>query len=82
MDKKCSECKYWKRLPSDDSEPFDIGRCKRYPPTHDMMMIMKEIKEWPENGKLYPGQFANPTHESMWPATLMADWCGEFKPND
>lgn len=82
MDARCDKCKYWKQSPNDDCEPFDIGKCKRYPPIHDMMMIMREIKEWPENGKSYPGQLSNREHESMWPFTLMTDWCGEFKAHE
>lgn len=83
---KCGNCKFWKQSPKDDPEddcePFEIGSCKRYPPINDMMMIMREIKEWPENGYVYPGQYSGSTHKSMRPKTLMADWCGEFKSND
>lgn len=82
MIEQCDVCRYWQKLPNDGSEPFEYGKCKRYPPILDMMAIMYEVKQWPENEKLYPSRFFGPTEEYKWPSTAGADWCGEFKKND
>lgn len=47
----------------------DCGLCRRYPP-----QLSSRADGRYENWKLWG--------ETLYPATLNSDWCGEFKPRD
>ena len=75
---KCDKCKFWDKLPNDGTEPFDYGRCKRYPPQTDLPYILWEIKEAIQKEYDFPMDI-KPQFENNWPVTYASDWCGEFK---
>lgn len=66
--KRCENCTHWLMLFDDFSNSTKMGECRRYPP-----MPFKSI------GAYEPNQVAN---SCTWPVTAIAEFCGEFKPEN
>lgn len=83
MERKCENCKWWKRANGEND-----GSCLRYPPTilWPQFMILNALEEKTiESGIPFINDETEeidkiPTADvGIWPITNASNWCGEFK---
>ncbi|WP_298691753.1 hypothetical protein [uncultured Sphingomonas sp.] len=63
----CGKCRFWKQISDDDER----GYCKKAAPTIISGMIAEAARD-------YSSEFDLAFGCTMFPATDVDDWCGEF----
>lgn len=79
MKRACRQCIYYDPV----IEVAEFGRCKRHPPTIDMIPIMHEEHENESGGDgvelmLVSVNQIDITRRGVWPEVSGDDWCGEY----
>ena len=69
----CDTCRWWNPPFEPIDAQFDLGHCRRMPPTTTSSVGNRYRDGHPVRGEIVSGSHTG------WPETRPQDWCGEWK---